>query len=268
MSPQKLLELALLDANGLLDHDELLEFEQGFDAADAELKAHVRREQARFADVSEILPDVAPRPELRSMVLRSVREAWGQERDAAGDVILSHAAQQRSAESRRRHSTAMVWRVSTFAFATAFVAVGLMAFQLNQQFTDVSNSIARNERIDTLLDIGQHPDFLSALLDESYKRTPLTTGESNAQASIFASAVDGQGYLAFRRLDASAPGSRYVLVALGDDDQILAQLARFSSGGETNIIEFDHDPSLGGNFAVAIENARGELEILFRTVTA
>ncbi|MEO0632011.1 MAG: DegT/DnrJ/EryC1/StrS family aminotransferase, partial [Planctomycetota bacterium] len=53
MSPQKLLELALLDASGVLDPAESAEFERCFAEADADLKAQVRREQARFADVSE-----------------------------------------------------------------------------------------------------------------------------------------------------------------------------------------------------------------------
>ena len=268
MSPQKLLELALLDASGVLDQDESAEFERCFLAADDDLKAQVRREQARFADVSEILPDVTPRPELRSMVIGSVREAWGQERDAAGDLILTHAAQERSAATRRRRSGAMVWRVSTFAFAAAFAAMGLMTFQLNQEFTEVSKSIARNGHVDTLLDLGQHPDFLSALLDESYERSPLLTDSADAQVSVFTNADEGHGYLAFRRLAPIDPGSRYVLVALGDNDEERTELADFSSGGETNIIEFEYDASLGGSFALGVKDARGDLEILFRVANA
>ncbi|MEO1534641.1 MAG: hypothetical protein AAFS11_03655 [Planctomycetota bacterium] len=268
MSPQKLLELALLDASGVLDPAESAEFERCFAEADADLKAQVRREQARFADVSEILPDVTPRPELRSLVLDAVRDASGKHRDQAGSVILAHAAQERSASTHRRSRGAVAWRVATFAFATAFAAVGVMAFQLNQQFTEVSDSIARNERIDTLLDLGQHPDFLSALLDESYQRSPFITGESDVQASVFVSDTEGVGYVAFRRLAPIAPGSSYVLVAIGDDDQDTIELARFGSAGETSIIEFEYDQAIGSQFAVAVVDARGDFEILFRTATA
>ncbi len=265
MSPQKLLELALLDASGVLDAEETAEFERCFADADPDLKAQVRREQARFADVSEILPNVAPRPELRALVLRSVREASGRQRDAVGNVILSHAAAERVTQTRRQHGGVIGWRVSTFAFATAFAAVGVVAFQLNQQFSEVSSSIERNARIDTLLDLGQQPDFLAALLDESFERTPLLMGDSAGQASVFVSADDGTGYLALRGLRASSPGSRYVLVALGDSDAELTRLASFSTGGETSIIQFEYDPSVGGAFAIAIEDGAGDLRVLFRT---
>lgn len=266
MSPQKLLELALLDASGVLDQDESAEFERCFAKADDDLKAQVRREQARFADVSEILPDVSPRPELRALVLQSVREASGTQRDAAGSIILSHAAQDRLAgPHRRRSAAAMGWRISTFAFATAFAAVGVMAFQLNQQFSEVSENIQRNAQIDTLLDLGQEPDFLSALLDAAYERAPLQFGDAAGQASVFFSADEGKGYLALRGLEAAEPGSRYVLVALGDEDKIANNVTRFSTSGETNIIDFDYNASMGTRFAIAVESSSGDLQILFRT---
>ncbi len=265
MSPQKLLEMALLDASGVLDHDESAEFERAFASADDDLKAQVRREQARFADVTEILPDVSPRPELRSRVIDSVREASGRQRDAVGRAILTHAAGERAASGPRRHRGPLAWRLATFAFATAFAAVGVMAFQLNQEFTEVSNNIARNERIDTLLRSSEHAGFLSALLDDSFAKLALTTGDDDAQGSIFFNPDSGEGYLAFRKLPELEPGTRYVLVALGDDDEIIGDaLARFTSGGETKIIEFEHDADLAGRFALAIESPTG-LEFVYRT---
>lgn len=262
MSPQKLLELALLDASGVLDHEESAEFERAFAEADADLKAQVRREQARFADVSEILPDVSPRPELRSRVIESVMEASGRQRDAVGKAILTHAAEDRKA-APARHGGALIWRMSTFAFATAFAAVGIMAIQLNQEFTDVSNNIARNARIDTLLSAGQRAGFLTALLDESFDRVPLATGDSQAQAAVFVAESSGEAYFSFRKLPTLEQGNSYILVALGDNDET-TELARFTTNGETNIIEFEHDPALGNRFALAVDSPDG-LEIVFRT---
>ncbi|MEL6498736.1 MAG: hypothetical protein AAF937_08135 [Planctomycetota bacterium] len=266
MSPQKLLELALLDASGVLDADETAEFERCFYAADDDLKAQVRREQARFADVSEILPDVTPRPELRSLVIDSVRSASGRHRDAVGSAILAHAATERSERSTRQRRSVIGWRVATFAFATAFAAVGTMAFQLNQQFKQVTTSIQTNARIDTLLDLGQQPDFLSALLDESFERTPLKMGDAAGQASIFFSDDEAIGYLALRGLQPTTPGDRYVLVAVGDDEEVLSELAEFTTAGETTIIEFAYDSALGTSFGIALQDSAGNLEVLHRTL--
>lgn len=264
MSPQKLLEFALLDASGVLDHDESAEFERAFAEADEQLKAQVRREQARFADVSEILPDVAPRPELRSRVIESVREASGRHRDAVGRAILAHAAEERKAAPSRRHGVALVWRVSAFAFATAFAAVSVLAIQLNQEFTEVSNNIARNARIDTLLRSSEQAGFLSALLDDSFDKHALQMGDGGPQGSVFFNTGTGEGYLAFRKLPELEPGSRYVLVTLGDNDSIVSELARFTSGGETKIIEFELDGQLTGDFALAVDSPTG-IEIVYRS---
>ena len=77
MNAQQLLEMALLDSCGLLEDDELEQFETAFAEAPESIKAQIRREQSRFADQSELLPDVSPRPELRRLVVDAVRRAAG-----------------------------------------------------------------------------------------------------------------------------------------------------------------------------------------------
>ncbi|MEO1583924.1 MAG: hypothetical protein AAFR96_05035 [Planctomycetota bacterium] len=276
MSPEKLLELALLDAGGVLDRHESDEFESAFAEASPEIKAQVRREQSRFADLTEILPDVSPRPELKSLVLDAVRDASHTQRDAVGRAIVSHEASARREATRRtaRRTArrANAWRVATFAFATGFAATGLMAFQLNQEFEDVSDSIAANDGVSFFLENADRSGFRAAVIDDSFERAALTptqpasdiTVSSDAGAAVFYSAATGEGFLTFRDLPQIEPTQIFALVVLDDDGNVTNELTRFPSVGETNVIAFEYDASMGAGFAVAVASPDGQLDVVLQ----
>ncbi len=75
MNTHELLEMASLDALGLLDADEREAFERAFRAAPPSVQAQIRREQLRFCQMDETLPAVEPPLGLRARVLNAVREA-------------------------------------------------------------------------------------------------------------------------------------------------------------------------------------------------
>lgn len=74
MSLQELIELAILDAMGLLDEREQASFESAFRTASPSIQAQVRREQTRLSRIEALLPDVTPPAGLRAAVLAAVRE--------------------------------------------------------------------------------------------------------------------------------------------------------------------------------------------------
>src|SRR5688572_23634462 len=78
MTTQELIELAVLDAMGLLDEEEREAFDGAFGAAAPAVQAQVRREQTRISLSQDLLPDVEPPAGLRSLVLEAVRKAMGQ----------------------------------------------------------------------------------------------------------------------------------------------------------------------------------------------
>jgi hypothetical protein len=60
MTIQQLLENAHLDALGMLDADEQTQFNKAFASAPPAIRAQIRGEQARVADMGDLLPDVTP----------------------------------------------------------------------------------------------------------------------------------------------------------------------------------------------------------------
>jgi hypothetical protein len=57
MTAYELIEMAVLDALGILDEEERASFERAFAAAAPGLQAQVRAEQARLVDLVDLLPD-------------------------------------------------------------------------------------------------------------------------------------------------------------------------------------------------------------------
>ena len=73
MSLQEMIEMAILDAMGLLDEREQSSFESAFRAASPSVQSQVRREQTRLSRIESLLPDVTPPSGLRAAVLTAVR---------------------------------------------------------------------------------------------------------------------------------------------------------------------------------------------------
>src|SRR5215471_5879583 len=87
MNLQQLIELAVLDAMGLLDESEQSQFEGAFRAAAPQVQAQVRREQTRLSVIEALLPDVQPPAGLRAAVIEAVRAQMLAEADGVAGVL-------------------------------------------------------------------------------------------------------------------------------------------------------------------------------------
>src|ERR1041384_7158321 len=107
MTLQELLEHAHLDALGQLDEREQAAFEAAFAVAPPAIRAQVRAEQARWAPMEELLPQVEPSPDLRG---RGRSAVTGEGR---GELTVR--------PSRR---VAPAWRAASIGLMTAMVVLG------------------------------------------------------------------------------------------------------------------------------------------------
>jgi hypothetical protein len=274
MHPEKLLEAALLDAGGLLEAEESAEFELAFASAPAELRAQIRREQARFADLSDVLPDVMPRRELREQVIAAVREAIGRRRDAIGHRLLAHAAVERATARLGHRRGLMLWRLSSFAFATIAVTVGVIAFQLHRDMDTLSQRIASNQAADLFLRMAPNTTFRDAVLGSEYTRMAMIPTQAHSdtepasgeqpEAALFYNDKTGEAHLGFFRLPSLKPGEVYEIVMLGDGDTIGRRLHSFTSAGEIGSATFRLNGPMNGPIALVSRSAAGAV-IMLRT---
>lgn len=143
MTRQELLELAALDALGLLDRYEAALYTRSFHYASAPVQDEIVRLQAEIVSDESLLPLDEPDGSLRERVLRKVAEAI--EREASEFAPLATIG-------RRRHSgpgetggrlafgaSGQFWRAAAFVMTGAVVVLAYFSSEANRS----SNEIAR-----------------------------------------------------------------------------------------------------------------------------
>lgn len=137
MTTEQLIEMASLDALGMLDADERAEFEAGFRAASPTIQSQVRREQKRFANADHLLPEVDPPAGLKFRVMSAVRDAIiGL---TAGDAAAAAKAVSTGSKVGAWFNSTTIWRAACIGFATTTVlltGVAAYVFDSNQAYRE------------------------------------------------------------------------------------------------------------------------------------
>lgn len=237
MNTQELIELAVLDAMGLLDEEEREAFDAAFSAAAPALQAQIRREQTRLSVSADFLPDVEPPAGLRALVLEAVRKAMAL-----------------PAPRKHRHARAMtlgllpsrqvspLWRAASVGFAAAAVVFGLTFLHLRGQFDELAIAVESDRLISEMQGAVGSPYVVALLTDpETVTRefTPVA-GVTRGHARLWTHPQWGEGdesLLAMANLPTSSGPFRvytYESGALGEqlhefEGQAGFQMVKFSS---------------------------------------
>jgi hypothetical protein len=157
MTRDELLELAALDAFGLLDDYESALFTRSFHHAAAAVQDEVKQIQAAFASEQALLPDVEPSPELREKVLAAVAQAIEAESVELAPLATIGRTVQTRAERQPRMALNMsgqFWRAAAFILTGALAVVSYFALQMqerNDAFTAYMTESIAQEDLEELL---------------------------------------------------------------------------------------------------------------------
>jgi len=212
MTTHELIELAVLDALALLDEQESAEFEHAFRAAPPQLQAQIRREQTRFSNIGDWLPEVEPPADLRARVLAAVREAIG-----APDKI--HAAGRIIPHLPRAHRVSRFWRAAALGFATASVVLVISFVHIRNSLAEVQRLVASNAAVGTITTVlgPEHVDDMT--YDPHVLRLqPASPEYARARAVVHFNPDWETPQVSVRGL-LPAQGATYRLVALDDQGQ-------------------------------------------------
>ncbi|MFI4872135.1 MAG: hypothetical protein ACIAQ0_04565 [Phycisphaerales bacterium JB058] len=265
MNAQQLLEMALLDSCGLLEDDELEQFETAFAEAPESIKAQIRREQSRFADQSELLPDVSPRPELRRLVVDAVRRAAGAAVTADTlrfERMVSAGTGPTPADIHRRR-VMPAWRAAAIVLAVTTVFGGVLSLELRNQIGDMGNRISSITSADLFLRYGNMPGLQNAMFGPNSERVLFSPVDPSMEtiAAVFTNTETERSYFVCNRLPVLENG-QYEIVVLDDDQKYVSTITTFTSNGETDGHEFAFTNELRGNIAIAARTASGALELV------
>ncbi|MDX9911561.1 MAG: hypothetical protein RBS39_07010 [Phycisphaerales bacterium] len=239
VSTQELIELAVLDAFGLLETHEQDAFERTFSLAPPSVQAQIRRQQTRLARDESLLPHVAPSPELRAAVLDAVRRAMANTHDhEMREAVLARvgaavAADARSREPKilRSHRVSPFWRAAALGLAASAVVFGVATLQMRSEIDRLAHAVESDSILAAI-----HQNFGSdymhaALLDRNTQRVVFDrVANSTAQASLWINPDWSEAQLFYLDLPADAD-ARYRLVALDDQGNVREELATINSTG-------------------------------------
>ena len=128
MRLQQLIELAILDAMGLLDEDEQRSFDSAYRTAAPAVQAQVRREQTRLSRIESLLPAVTPPAGLRAAVLEAVR------REILAAEMADPAVVGTLPQIVKSRGVSAFWRAASVGMAAAAVVLGITTLQMQSNY--------------------------------------------------------------------------------------------------------------------------------------
>lgn len=270
MNTHELIESTMLHALGLLDDIEREAYEAAYSAAPAPVRLRVREEARRMADLGDLIPDMAPTPELRSVVLAAVRAAMREDENEARIAAQAAQAAQPQASmppviARIDHTTPppmrataqprlstsprvhRAWRVATIGFAAACITMGVVMVNINQTVTQAQNRAL----VDNLYDQIGAKYLESTIFDANTQRVALTSTntQSKAVAAVWSNPDWNTARLFVKNL-ASEANKPLRLVVLDDNDEIVRVIETFVPTGEFQ--DFNVDVNLSTERKLAI----------------
>lgn len=157
MTREELLELAALDAFGLLDEYEAALYTRSFHHAPVAVQSEIKELQSAFASEVSLLPDVEPDPALRRRVLDAVSRAIEAESLALAPLaMIGRPDRVRPGTAGRIGVGAAtpVWRAAAFALAAALLVVAYFASQFlerNNLMTDAVLGLLTPDQVEEVI---------------------------------------------------------------------------------------------------------------------
>jgi hypothetical protein len=139
----ELMEMASLDAMGLLDPEERDAFERSFRGAAPAVQAQIRREQLRFSSMDGTLPQIEPSLGLRARVIAAVREAM--------DTVAARRGSDAAPALQFSSGVSRFWRVGAIGAMAAAIVLGISTLWISNEtkgLTEVQNSMAVNNALE------------------------------------------------------------------------------------------------------------------------
>lgn len=229
MTLQELIELAILDAMGLLDDDERELFECAFGAAAPALQAQVRREQTRLSRIEMLLPDVTPPAGLRAIVLQAVRNEMARaESSHSRDLIVPALVPSRGVSP--------LWRAASLGLLAAVLVLAVTMFLFQSQHQRAMEQ-ARTDALVAKMGEEFGPAFVRDILFGPDTRRVVFVADTpgfRGQASVFVN-PDWKEAKFFCDAIASPPGRTLRVAIVDENDNVVETLTTFTSdGGFTN----------------------------------
>lgn len=232
MTRDELLELAPLDALGLLDEYDAALFTRSFHHASAAVQDEIRELQATIATDERLLADADLPASLRPRVLAAVAEKAAEASEDLAPLAVIGARRTRGVPegARPRHSTAPAWRAASFALAACLLVgffFGLQLWERNQQLMDLALGLGTQEQFSDLAGRSWQ-DFAADPAVQRIALEPTDAADADAHAIVY---VDEESDTAFV-LTIGLPQGKPLTVVATDADGTRHELRSVQPRGQ------------------------------------
>ncbi len=240
---KQLIELAVLDAHGLLEPIESDLFDRSFHDAPASVQDEIIQMQRAFALDESLLPSDTPPASLKKQVLRSVSEAADREARRLAPLALIGA---RASAMRGKLSTTKqtyFWRTVALVLFGVAVVLGIMAVESNQKANrnaQIAMNIDATSTIKGFIHTNADEPKFEQFLDNPYchvTRLEREHGDNDGYLRISVNERFGRGYVLGLDLK---DGEEIIIQGTTKDGEVL-ELARIFADG----------PIVGRSFEIA-----------------
>jgi hypothetical protein len=249
----QLIELAVLDAHGLLEPIETDLFNRSFHDAPASVQNEIIQLQLDFARDETLLPSDSPASELKTKVLRTVAMAADKEAQRLAPLALI-GARASSAKAQFGHSKQpYYWRIAALILFGVTVVLGIVAVDAQRRATSIAQ-VAMDLDATTTLSTIAGEEFKS-FIDNPYCRVTRLERETGSQDGYLRVAVNeryGGGYILGLDL---VDGEEIIIQGTTATGELI-ELARFTANSSVVGRSFAIDKTIAKGISVTAIDAR------------
>jgi anti-sigma-K factor RskA len=252
MNLQELIELAILDAMGLLDEDERDLFESAYRAASPAVQAQVRREQTRLARIEALLPNVTPPAGLRAAVIEAVRrEILTSQLDpeVAGTIVP---------EMIKSRGVSPLWRAASVGLAAAAVIMAFATIMIQSGYKELTRAL-QDDSLLAAIQKQAEGSVRDMIFNRDTQRVvfhPVAAG-FKGEASVFLSPDWEKARFFFEGI--KTPDGQPLRLAIVDaDDNVVSVLAEITSEGKLEHKAVELRPNVKTRLAIFSPDRNGK----------
>lgn len=257
----ELLDVALIDALGLLDDDERRAFDAAFDRAPAALQRQIREDQGRLLAADGLFPKGTPADALRDKSIRAVQAAMEADRkkadaEPARARRAAHAAGRAAPKIRQPRRVHGAWRASALALAVAVVALAAVQLRLQRDYSNLSAEAGLAQLIDTI-GTARLQDTLISTSSRRIAFSPAKATNSTAAATLWVNEDTGAAWIYTYRLPGE-DGATYKVVTLDENDNVVGdEITSFANSGVLAGVTLSTDITPGSRLGIVLVAANG-----------
>lgn len=178
-----LLELAVLDAHGLLEPIESELFNRSFHEAPASIQDEIIRMQLEFATDVSLLPADLPTAELRKIVLLAVANAADKEASHLAPLALIGARVSATKSNFGTAGSSALWRTVAMILFGVTVVLAIITLDAQRTAKDFSQRVAALQSVNSIKEDGK-PGMAEALANPLSRVVRLEREEGNNNGYI------------------------------------------------------------------------------------